>query len=881
MSILARSVLILGLLLPVCSGGSADPASLLPSEVLALEKAGQLEGALTLLAPRALAQDPEAKGDLGAHAGLLRETIRTLHLSSVYHEDGHDERAQAALEALLGKLEPLRDGHLVVAAARRLREIQKEVREEEEKEAREQLATAAALLDAEKFDEALAAYDEVARRAAGQVPRALIHEARVGKMKVTSAKARATAPGFWNAVSTSGVTGARTVAEWVVYFASAGLLVLLIAGVRSRIPARPGTVVSLQDLTAPGADREPRSQHLVREFLQRIQGAADGGLSAAHVDAFDDLDGVGLGNLRIQVDPLAEAQTFLHEDAVRIGPFSLKPRQLLSFLGSLLQRSSESVLRGSLTSEGDQVLMNVEHVILKGSRLHPGCWELVERGEGARARVVQRMAMRIAFELASSRLTSDWESFDLYRKAMEKLAREEEEEERERHLEDAWNLLRSSLYHDPANWLARFNLATVERKLGRREAAADHFEFLDRMLAEHGRSQPLSDFLRRHPEFVYTVQYNWAVCLSKIENNRSRSLALAILDDLIANVTESPIAPEEPAAAAVTLPHPLAPRTPLSPGGSQRLRIEMLARSARASALLGELEKDEKENRGPWFEKIKIEKNWFESLGLDRQDLDWRAYALSYAVAQNAFGRACFRFGFYDLAVEVLRRAIIMSPDFGDAYNNLAEIYLKRRRRQDPDWANKVEVTLQQALRINGSNQKSHYLLGRFYSLPAIGRFNEAKEHLGKASLLSWSYFYIAEILVREKSHEKALKVLRRSIFTDQFPDRRYVIFVETALDVSQRRGGDRVLLEEALLLARKYAESGEKEKPREKEFRQKLLRKVQDALAAPPPVASRKKAPAAVSPPRGTPPDGASGGDGTTEDPSPGGEGEDETGQR
>jgi tetratricopeptide (TPR) repeat protein len=375
-------------------------------------------------------------------------------------------------------------------------------------------------------------------------------------------------------------------------------------------------------------------------------------------------------------------------------------------------------------------------------------------------------------------------------------------------------------------------LATLERTIGNDEIAAEHFEFLERMVAEQAKAETISNLLLRHPEFIYTVQYNQAVCLAKEKNPERRKRALAILDELIASTTES----TSPGATAPQSSHANPPtgRPRHVPGSQPRLKIEMLARSARAAALLEQLERGDPNQKGALFQQIKYEKNWFEALRLDHKNLDWQTYALGYAVALNAFGQACCRLGYFDVAVGAFREAMVVAPDFVDAYNNLAAVYLNERQSQDPEWAHKLEDLLQQALQIQGSSQKAHLLLGRYYSLPGIARFEEARKHLEKATLLSWSHYYLAEILIhQDRNREEALKILRRSIFMDKWPDRRYVTFIESALDVSQRRGGDRVLLKEALQLAEKYLENGQNEKQREKSFRQELLGKVNAALDA------------------------------------------------
>lgn len=412
--------------------------------------------------------------------------------------------------------------------------------------------------------------------------------------------------------------------------------------------------------------------------------------------------------------------------------------------------------------------------------------------------MVHKMATRLAFELAQTKLTSDWRSFEAFRDAMGQLVQAEQQGDRERSLEAACQDLQRALRYDPSNWIARFHLATTQRKLGHNESAVKHFEFLERM-AVYGNDGlgSMAGFVKAHPEFLFTIRYCKAVALSKIPTWEPHHEALKILDALIDQVA-SPAAGLEAA---------------------QKIRLEMLARSARAAALTFKLESARYGTRQPTnqerqqqfqiqvLQQIDAERQWIQALPFSQ--LDWKAYSLAYAVVHNAYGRACYLLG--RDGTEALREALTMSPDFAEAYITLAETYM-RSRRNNLGWSQQAEELLRQALAINPSNQKTHYLLGKLYADPAVGNYEKAKEHLGKAELFPWSYFLLAGILARTEGRiEEALRITRRSISLAPYPDHRFTAFVRYALRVLAKQDRPSAkLLAEAESVAARLEKNGE-----------------------------------------------------------------------
>ncbi len=491
----------------------------------------------------------------------------------------------------------------------------------------------------------------------------------------------------------------------------------------------------------------------------------------------------------------------------------------------------QASLVGLLAKQGDEIVLLLERISLDGGISSGDRWETRARGDDARVVVVQKMAIRLAFDLAKTRLTSNWQSFAAFREALDRLAQSEPKSDGRERLEASCLDLQHSLRYDPSNWISRFHLSTVQRKLGRNEAAAEHLALLERMATNAAGSLPsMHDFLKKHPEFLHTIRYNKAVALSKMKTWEAHHKALDILDSIIDDLGPGASAAAGAAAAVV------------SDKNTERIRLEMLARSARAAALPFELERtrrsrgsNEDPSRQRKFEKeifsrIEKEKQWIDN-AFQIAHLDWRAYSLAYAVIYNAYGRACFLLRHGD-AIEPLHQALAMSPDFVDSYVTLAEAYMRERRRT-LDWLNRAQESLTQALAIDPANQKAHYLLGKLLADPVVGKYKEAKEHLTKADLFAASYPLLAEILVDQDDDLRgAIVQMRRSIALSPQPDYRFERFVDYVLQLYEKESQTSPhLLKEAKDIASRLRDRGES--PGDRNKGAELLLKIGQRSAA------------------------------------------------
>jgi len=218
--------------------------------------------------------------------------------------------------------------------------------------------------------------------------------------------------------------------------------------------------------------------------------------------------------------------------------------------------------------------------------------------------------------------------------------------------------------------------------------------------------------------------------------------------------------------------------------------LEMLFRSALASALTFELDEEnrgksknperEKASRESVLKRIESQCQKITDLGTASSNGARRAYTVARAVAENARGWALYRLGQRKDAIVELRDAITLMPDFVDAYLNLAELLMKAKDELDANWIQEAQDQLNQVLLLSPSSQRAHYLLGRLFSNPAIGRYQDAKDHLAKAELIPWSYFFRAQILLGvDGDLGQAIQELRKSIFRFPRVDYRYVAYVE------------------------------------------------------------------------------------------------------
>lgn len=743
-------------------------------QALDLESRGQLTQALrTLRAAKPAPDSAEAK-----HAAALATILR----ADAQIKEGNTEQARKILDKLLPALDPLRDTYVTYEAYAKLVRLERDDLGKVEREALSDLQEADQLAAGGEYGEALFLYSRVAK--IQNLPPHLMRWAWKGEDRTKAAKTQAETPGFFSKTWDAGVEGLSTILVWCAYF---GLAVgLVIAGHRHFSRPQEGIGLQVEDWTAEPDRREARNRNLTSEIWRGIC-QSEHQSRAADIDLFDDLDGVGFSSLRVEIPPFAEVAAVIPEGPpVQLGPFSFSPRQVFAYLQGAFHRPSKVLLRGSLSVEGNETVLFVERIEIEGETLDR--WEVREK---TRALAVQQMVTRIAFELARERVTPDWRSFQELRQGMGLLRAEGTPESRSQILAEAAHHLKRSLRQDPANWLARFYLASVELKLGRNEMAAQHFGILETLPDRHPEGN-FSRFIGQCPSFMHLLRYNRLAALSKAANEGTVWRAIEGLEKLVAAV----------------------------PQGD---RLQILARSAFATALCGLMDRqrrldwtEDKESRqsrrgqARLLERIGEITSWIDTLKLETRD-----YSLARAVIYCAYGRALYLTGSDEqVAQAALQEAIAFEPELVDAHIHLAQMFLERRG----DALQLAEERLEEASRISPSNQKVHYLLGRLYSDRRRGQYEKAKEHFAKADRFARSHALLADILCEQnRDLSAAIEAMRRSISMSPEPDYRYPKLIGYVLRLNSKEAATMDLLREARQWAGHLAQKGRDERLRQK----------------------------------------------------------------
>jgi cytochrome c-type biogenesis protein CcmH/NrfG len=604
----------------------------------------------------------------------------------------------------------------------------------------------------------------------------------------------------------------------VLILAAIALVVLLRRGVRRALPVRQITTIAVEDLAAETSERQTSSYVLGRQLKAEIE-AVESGVAAVGdtgIDQRHDLDGAGLVSLAVAAERVAGLDSFAADDSpIRFGPLSFSPRQLAYFAGSYFTRRPAFELVGSLSTQGTRAIVSV-YRYEGGSRTSPlDRWQAVESGEGARERALAGVATQIAVAIGETDVSEDWNSFYLYRRAIETLALASEPKSRSEALAESQRLLQASLERDPSNLLARFQLATVLRRQGENDSAAEHFHFVQRLAASPPTDKPaVRRLLERNPNLALLARYNRAVALAKTDDPQCHRDAIRILGDLRKHLDAK------------------------EARSADESRLDMLVRTSRAAALVLRLERAgeaprEEAQRREWqrarletFEEITSALRWIEGRTPD-EVVDWTAYTHAQATAHNAFGRAASLLGKTGDALDALRTAAALLPDFEDAHINIASVLLQQHPR---DWQTRAERHLVRALELAPLNRKAHYLLGQLYADEAVGRYEEAKEQFRLSGSDSQSCARLAELALREGNHAEAAELLRRSLALSNVPDRRLAQYLECVVELARSNGVDRKLLLEARTRAQRLVSKGKA--PRLRKQGERLLADVEQLLA-------------------------------------------------
>jgi tetratricopeptide (TPR) repeat protein len=274
----------------------------------------------------------------------------------------------------------------------------------------------------------------------------------------------------------------------------------------------------------------------------------------------------------------------------------------------------------------------------------------------------------------------------------------------------AWQQARTcfqeAVLNDPDNWLARFNLGTVLRKLGLNGAAAEQF----RELLRSGRLPPAQ---------TDAVKYNLASALQKADDDRLAHEALVLLDEILSSQNGQ---------------NGTAPRVTLDP------LLERLAESGRVATWADRLVRRKRAMERSHPDKTELDRfkntveTWLSSAQAAMTRLEEAAKHdpgnneqnnVVSAVMLNAVGQMQNLSRKEHAARDSFRRAITLLPTFVEPRLNLAGIYYERKGSLDPNWASRAE-TLLLDLKGDPTEVRAATLLGALYAHPVFGRTDEA-----------------------------------------------------------------------------------------------------------------------------------------------------------
>jgi tetratricopeptide (TPR) repeat protein len=762
--------------------------------LMQLESSGDLRAAVQLAGQLSELNDVQT-----AHVERLKAVELALERSRLLHEAELLKEAEAELDQVWVRLGRQDDLYLMLQVQQRRKALGEPARVE----ARKELDLVQALIDANKPDEAIVRANALLERTPEKIENADRERALKLKVDAQILKDAPSEPSGLVEVIDVLFAAFTTLTKWLFYFAvliAAFSVARFARWITSKMTRRPGTMVSLEDCTAPAEQREQQSRALTRDLataIRRIESAP-----AESESPVLDWDAAELVFGPSSLGEVASLSTYVQETDIEVGPIKFNARKLFSWISSLFRPRYQYALTGALNTCGVTAL-TVEQRDANGQPVRGAFFTATAEGDQARWHVVHAVGTQVALFLADIVATDSWRSLDHFLRAEEMLSKEVEPGTRREGLTDALKELELSLRHDEANWMARFRFAGVLRTLGRFISSADQYEYLHSRLMNSlalRQSEHFQKHLERQPDFAWMVRYNEAVSRCRVgwpsETGKARDLTVQLFDQL-----------DRPTDADGSVP---------SQDVAGRQRREVLARSLRAECWTMRLEHLRDEPKTNEMRKemkmlvrdIKEDEYWLWSQvrQLNRHELS--EYTRAHMVARNALGRAYYLSGRYRAAVKFLRWALdfhVSAPNIS-AKLNLASVYLRRKRRISPQWVEEARLLLKDVVQIDPKHCKARYLLGRLYADPAVGNLEEAKKQFEGAGDDPLSLFERGRLAMQhENDVPRGLALVRRSLQRRPHLDHRHFLVISFLMKHLQGGGTLTVDdLEFALDLAKK-----------------------------------------------------------------------------
>jgi tetratricopeptide (TPR) repeat protein len=785
-------------LLFVCSSAvsSANP---LPDAIRVLERDGKFDDAKRLLASM---NDEDAV----KHATLLADVERVEAIANDYVADSRYAEAQRALTGLLPTFDPVRDSYLVLRVQRTIDRLRREFRSQQEQDALAMLDRADGLYARSAFARARAVYEAVAMQSVDDVGTAVLTRAKRGVAKSLRAALDDEPATLYDEVLHPVPGAARTVAIWTIWIVVLVVAFVVLRALHSRLFTRNGHVVNLVDLTASTELRAAANHELSRALIHtmnrlgRAEPRAPTLQAAAAPASAQDEWTPGERLPFVDATPDAPALSTLTEfvqatPTVQVGPIGINPRQVMELGQALFRPRYRHTLSGTLFEHGGVLILQAATYDRRKRTAAP--WHASVPAAAGRAACLADVAAQVVVAMSNGNmLTSNSESLRQYVAGLDAVTGATSDPAS---LAPARQAFQRALDADRDNWLARFHLAIVFRRLGDPSAAIHHLRTL--------RDRP-SDSLREHlktrPDFAYLVLYQLGSALSQSGGPDEMVEAANCFDTLIKLTADDQDL--------------LKPYIPY---------LRMLGRSGDTSRLLAVLDHSDK---GEILDRVSAHEQWFDDKAEELVKTWPEDYQIARGVVKYGFGRLQYLHGNYREAIRPLKDATMLVPDFADAFVNLGQVYLKWKEKTTDDWPRCVRAALDRALAIDPGHDKAKYIYAKFYVSDAARDLDAAEKLLKECALHRSVLFLLGQVLAEREQFAEALDALDRSLSLDGSADYRIQLYGKTTLDLVRAKGPMRTVsrARERFIFYTK-AEKDQKDIDR----LNALLKQIDDAIAA------------------------------------------------
>lgn len=738
--------------------------------------------------------DENQSQELKRHIDRIRSFVEHFKVSKLYSQSGDYADALAVLKRHLEELDKKQDPLLVLACQNEMQKIEDILYHDIRKDAEEKVKQGENSLKSGKYDEAILFFEHVIKNENPGISKELKYRAELKKQEADLAK-KIPASFFseiWNTLKKE----IRTILVLLFYFALIMVLISIILWLRGRFWFRTGIDIEFEDHTVAENERKEKDLQLSLDFVNLVRKIVVSRSGEMESYKLMNLGSVYFPNVTSSTEMIAFFATQIDSTPVKLGPFSITPKQLFTYIFLLFKPRYESTLYGVLSKEDNRLVLRVE---TKSRRVSVGKksrrkslaqvnFEAVEIKTDfpVRDSVLLGAASQFLVSIAKGVIiTEDWRSLKNFLEAEELLSQAcADSVEYEKSLPAAQKKLTTSLRYDPSNWMARYKIAIVLGKMGKDREACEQFEYIEKML----KSKPLweslhfKELLKSRPDFLWIAWYNQAICRSRRKGKLSEK-GREYLEELKRDAEEilNNGRNADLKANSKLKYSPVYKQVIIN--SEQAKKILILTRGALAAARCNLLEDlAERIDNQPFlpgnsiledemkkvFEEIVNDEQWLYEYVKKIAKGEWQVYPQAHAAAQNAVGRANFLMKNYEDAKKFLEWAIgyQMPANFSYPYINLAEVYIKCKDKLDSSWGTLAGNLLKNVLDGSPDNKKANYLMGVLLAQPEVKRYDEALTFLDKTDKNAHCLYQEAEILIEHKDDkiEEGLQLLLRIV---------------------------------------------------------------------------------------------------------------------